>query len=117
MENTLPCTGCRGLCCGPVAITEAELKKIKKKVKTMPRKLRSELENQKRYYGTCIFYDLDQDKCGIYSARPEVCQKFGFHKSLVCFKKPELAVKEDPSLNRRVPAGVLSVDYTWKDFK
>ncbi|WP_342664037.1 hypothetical protein [Peribacillus kribbensis] len=53
----LPCTGCRGLCCGPVAITESELKKIKKKVKNMPQKSRHSLEAQRRFPGTCIFYD------------------------------------------------------------
>jgi len=37
MED-LPCKGCRGMCCGPVPITEQELKKIKKKIKAMPKK-------------------------------------------------------------------------------
>lgn len=116
--ETLPCKGCKGLCCGPVQITETELKKIKKKVKTMPKKMRDALENQTRFHGTCIFYDLDGDKCGIYSARPDVCKMFGYHKSLVCFKKPELAVKDDTKLLERSSeiAGILSIDFTWKDF-
>lgn len=37
MED-LPCKGCNGMCCGPVPVTEQELKIIKKKVKSMPKK-------------------------------------------------------------------------------
>ncbi|WP_066306865.1 YkgJ family cysteine cluster protein [Bacillus sp. FJAT-29814] len=112
--ESLPCQGCRGLCCGPVSITEREWKIIKKKVKSMPRLKRQELESQTRFYGTCIFYDMENDKCGIYSARPDVCQKFGYYKGLACFRKPELATKNLPVNNERY-IGTLSVDFTWKD--
>ncbi|SDN03430.1 hypothetical protein SAMN04488137_3174 [Fictibacillus solisalsi] len=113
--SVLPCQGCKGLCCGPVAITEKELKKIRKRVKSMPGKLRNELEQQTRYFGTCIFYDMEKDRCGIYSARPKVCQQFGYHKELVCFKNPGLAVDGQPLEHKTI--GILSVDYTWNDFK
>lgn len=81
----------------------------------MPQKKRLQLEKQTRYFGTCIFYDLEHDQCGIYSVRPKVCQLFGYHKELVCFRKPELATGEklDPP---EKPIGILSVDITWKDF-
>jgi Fe-S-cluster containining protein len=113
--ETLPCSGCRGLCCGPVSITAKELTKIKKKVKSMPKKIRMDLENQQRYFGTCIFYDQNNDKCGIYSARPEVCQVFGYHQNMVCFRNPSAAVKENFH-QKDESVGILSVDYTWKDF-
>ncbi|MGG3884062.1 YkgJ family cysteine cluster protein [Brevibacillus panacihumi] len=113
--ETLPCHGCKGLCCGPVPVTEKELKKIQKKIKTMPRKVRVELENQPRLFGTCIFYDIDQDRCGIHSVRPEICLAFGYHHDLVCFRKPELATKEKLIFKER-PIGHLSIDFTWKNF-
>ncbi|MBM7590563.1 Fe-S-cluster containining protein [Brevibacillus fulvus] len=113
--NTLPCQGCKGLCCGPVPITGKEFKKIQKKVKTFPRKIRERLERQPRFFGTCIFYDIEQDQCGIHDVRPEICRAFGYHKELVCFRKPELATKEKISF-KESPVGYLSIDFTWKDF-
>ncbi|MFT4413032.1 YkgJ family cysteine cluster protein [Fredinandcohnia humi] len=114
--ETLPCQGCRGLCCGPVSVTAKELTAIKKKIKSMPKKQKLELESQKRFHGTCIFYDLEKDKCGIYSARPDVCKKFGYYKQLVCFRRPELATKSLP-LSREESVGILSIDFTWADFR
>lgn len=81
----------------------------------MPRKLRDELEKQPRLYGTCMFYDLDRDQCGIHAARPDICRMFGYHKDLVCFRKPELATKEPTPLKQK-HIGYLSIDITWKDF-
>ncbi|MGV3489180.1 MAG: YkgJ family cysteine cluster protein [Tuberibacillus sp.] len=113
--ESLPCQGCRGLCCGPVPVTESELKKIKKKVKSMPTKLRDDLKNQQRFFGTCIFYDDKNDRCGIHSARPSICKAFGYHKNLTCFRKPEAATEKDYVAEDN-PVGILSVDFTWKDF-
>ncbi|SFS42255.1 hypothetical protein SAMN05444972_10258 [Marininema halotolerans] len=112
----LPCKGCRGACCGPVPITGPEVKKIKKKIKSMPVKMRNELKNQQRFYGTCIFYDQDNDKCGIYSARPAICDAFGHYANLVCFRKPE-AVKKEHWSPKEEPAGILSVDFKWEHFE
>ena len=114
--ESLPCEGCKGLCCGPVPVTQQELKAIKKKIKALPLKRRVELQSQIRYSGTCIFYDLDNDKCGIYSARPEICRAFGYHKNLACFLKPDLAARDNWNAEER-HVGLLSVDITWKDFK
>ncbi|MFD2371510.1 YkgJ family cysteine cluster protein [Brevibacillus sp. GCM10020057] len=113
--DTLPCQGCKGLCCGPVPITEKERRKIQKYVKAMPRKIRFDLENQQRLFGTCMFYDLQADRCGIHEARPEICRNFGYHEDLVCFRKPELATKAK-IIRRELPVGHLSIDFTWKDF-
>jgi uncharacterized protein len=114
--DSLPCKGCKGLCCGPVPVTEQELKKIKKKVKSMPQKERLKLENQNRYYGTCIFYDLDQDKCGIHAVRPSVCRAFGYYKNLICFRQPEAASNKEWFQQENV-VGILTLDFTWKDFR
>jgi uncharacterized protein len=115
--ESLPCQGCRGLCCGPVPVTEKELKVIKKKVKSMPAKARTDLEKQQRFMGTCIFYDSDHDKCGIHSARPSICRAFGHFGNLICFRKPEAAASAEKWKALEAPAGILSVDFTWKDFK
>ncbi|HAM81983.1 YkgJ family cysteine cluster protein [Ornithinibacillus bavariensis] len=113
--ETLPCKGCKGMCCGPVPITEAELKRIKKKVKAMPLKKRLELEKQQRFFGTCIFYDEVNDRCGIHSVRPSICRAFGHHQNLVCFREPKLAIKDNYIADEK-PVGILSVDFTWRDF-
>ncbi|WP_342773810.1 YkgJ family cysteine cluster protein [Cohnella pontilimi] len=111
----MPCKGCRGLCCGPVPVTETELRSIKKYVKSMSSIRRSQLQNQERFYGTCIFYEQDHDRCGIHSARPSICRAFGLYQNLVCFRKPEAAGMENFHAKER-SAGILSVDYTWRDF-
>ncbi|MGE5654800.1 MAG: YkgJ family cysteine cluster protein [Bacillota bacterium] len=117
MENqNLPCKGCKGLCCGPVPITKQELKKIRAEVRLMPAKTRLHLESQLRFFGTCIFYDLDNDRCGIRSVRPSICRAFGLYQNLVCFRNPGAAAPKD-FVAAEDPVGTLSIDYTWKDFK
>jgi Fe-S-cluster containining protein len=113
--DELPCKGCGGLCCGPVPVTAQELKEIKRKVKAMPRKFRADLEGQQRFPGTCIFYDVNNDRCGIHSARPAVCRAFGYFGNLVCFRSPQTASKED-FVPQAARVGMLSQDFTWKDF-
>ncbi|OCA87999.1 Fe-S oxidoreductase [Bacillus sp. FJAT-27225] len=115
MVQTLPCEGCRGLCCGPVPVTEKELKRIKKRIKRMPAKMRLSLQTQQRFTGTCIFYDQENDRCGIHADRPEICRKFGYYQGLVCFRQPELAVKK-LQLSDDEPVGVLSIDFKWDYF-
>ncbi|WP_127581932.1 YkgJ family cysteine cluster protein [Paenibacillus koleovorans] len=113
--DALPCQGCRGLCCGPVPVTNKELRAIRKLLGAMPRRRRIALEQQERFFGTCMFYDQDSDKCGIHSARPDVCRAFGHSSNLVCFRRPESATGS-PWQASSDPAGILSVDFTWKDF-
>lgn len=113
--ESLPCQSCKGLCCGPVPVTKRELKNIKNEIKWMPLKHRLELKNQDRYFGTCIFYDLNKDRCGIYRARPSICRAFGLYNNLICFRKPEMAASQNWNVVEN-PIGILSVDFTWKDF-
>jgi Fe-S-cluster containining protein len=115
MEN-LPCKGCKGLCCGPVPVTKQELLTIKRKIKSMPLKKRLALQNQPRYSGTCIFYDMDLDQCGIHTARPAVCRAFGHYANLICFRKPEIASSKT-WISPETHVGLLTVDFIWKDFK
>lgn len=111
----LPCNGCRGLCCGPVPVTAQELKIIRKALGAMPEEQRSKLQHQLRFPGTCIFYDDDNDKCGIHTFRPGVCQAFGHYSNLICFRNPAVAAADSWDTSEE-PAGILSVDFTWKDF-
>ncbi|TGE33447.1 YkgJ family cysteine cluster protein [Desulfosporosinus sp. Sb-LF] len=114
--ESLPCASCKGLCCGPVPVTQQELKDIKNRIMEMPHQYRLKLKNQLRYYGTCIFYDLDKNKCSIHSARPSICRAFGHYSNLICFRKPEVAKKQNWNVTEN-PIGILSVDYTWKNLK
>lgn len=111
----LPCDKCKGFCCGPVPVKKAELSDIKKYIKKQPVSWCSELKNQLRYFGTCIFYDLDRNQCGIYSVRPSICKAFGHYKNMPCFKNVT-AVSNKNYIVTENPVGLLSVDYTWKDF-
>lgn len=113
--ESLPCKGCKGMCCGPVPITQQERVKIKKAIRKMPAKQRLELRNQERFPGTCIFFDERHDRCGIHSVRPSICKAFGFYKNLVCFKSPQTASTQKYEATEQ-PIGLLSVDFTWKDF-
>lgn len=114
--RNLPCKECSGLCCGPVPVTEHELQAIKKLVKRMPLQYYSDIKNQQRYFGTCIFYDLDSNKCGIYSERPSICKAFGLYHNLSCFKAPMAASVKDWSVMEK-SFGLLSIDFTWNYFR
>lgn len=111
----IPCGDCKGFCCGPVPITKQEFLDIKKAIKQKPKQYWSDIKDQQRYFGTCIFYDLDGNKCGIYSARPSICKAFGNYKNLVCFKNPSAASDKNWIVKER-PIGLLSTDFIWKDF-
>ena len=114
--QSLSCKNCKGLCCGPVPVTKQELHNIKKEIKRRSYQYRSQLENQHRYFGTCIFYDLEIDKCGIYSARPSICKAFGYYNNLICFRNPEASSAKNWEVTEKT-IGILSVDFTWRDFK
>lgn len=81
----------------------------------MPQKKRMELKNQQRYFGTCIFFDEINDRCGIHSVRPSICRAFGYYNNLLCFRKPKLASRKNYTASTN-PVGILSVDFTWNDF-
>ncbi|TSB47564.1 YkgJ family cysteine cluster protein [Alkalicoccobacillus porphyridii] len=112
----LPCKGCKGLCCGPVPITQQEKINIKKAIRKMPNKKLLELKNQPRLLGTCIFFDESRDQCGIHSERPSICRAFGYYKNLVCFRVPASASSET-YIAKEKPIGILSIDFTWDHFR
>lgn len=111
----LPCDKCKGFCCGPVPVTKTELVEIKKYVKRQPLSWRTQLRSQLRLFGTCIFYDQDNNKCGIYPVRPSICKAFGHYKNMPCFQKPDVSSDKNYIVTEK-PAGLLSADFVWKDF-
>jgi len=120
MSNYFDCTNC-GLCCGPVPVTELELKKIKKTVKEMPFATIYKLKAQKRGPLECMFRDIEDDKCTIYNARPDICKMFGFYEGMVCPNNPEYATRSMKDGHKRINknvkdnpvVGVLSINHTW----
>ncbi|WP_235338455.1 YkgJ family cysteine cluster protein [Paenibacillus wulumuqiensis] len=59
---------------------------------------------------------MEKDRCGIHSARPGVCRAFGYYKTLVCFRKSEMATQANWSPADK-PVSILSIDITWQAFE
>jgi len=111
------CINC-GECCGPVPVTEQELKRIQKELKNMSKEKVLRLKNQKRPTLMCMFRDMAENKCSIYSVRPILCRMFGTYSGMVCPNNPRSAVighKEgmERLLNNGKLVGILSIQYTW----
>lgn len=113
--DSLPCKGCKGMCCGPVPVTLSEVKNLKKAIRRMPAKKLIELKSQHRFRGTCIFYDEKNDCCGVHSSRPSICRAFGHYQNLVCAWNPAAATKGIYRSGESA-AGILSIDFTWDYF-
>lgn len=90
MLQTLPCSSCAALCCGPVALSRDRLEKIKAYVQTMPKAARKRLAAQERDIGDCRFLDMSSHRCAIYAVRPWICGAFGRVPGMQCPKVSEL---------------------------
>lgn len=110
-----PCDKCKGYCCGPVPVTKAEFSEIKNYIKRQPLMWRMQLKDQLRFFGTCIFYDQDNNKCGIYPVRPAICKAYGHYRNMPCFQRPDASLDKDYTVKEN-PVGLLSADFMWKDF-
>lgn len=113
------CSNC-GECCGPVPVNELELSRIKKTIQRMPKEKIERLKKQKRGELTCMFRDMENNECAIYTMRPEVCKMFGFYKGLVCPRNEEHATKDTHEGNARMrkggkPAGILTIQINWEN--
>ena len=86
MIETLPCSSCTALCCGPVTLTADRLKKIRAYIEAMPLKERKRLAGQKREPFDCGFLDKQNHRCAVYPVRPWVCEAFGRVEGLQCPK-------------------------------
>lgn len=108
-----------GECCGPVPLNELELNRIRKYLQRMPIAKRERLKNQQRPPLTCMFRDMENNQCGIYTMRPEICKMFGFYEGMVCPRNPEHATINREEGNKRLRpdgvkhVGILSLHITW----
>ena len=84
--DTLPCSSCTALCCGPVPLSRDRLKKIKAYVQKMPKAERKRLAAQKRGPVNCRFLDKANYRCAIYPVRPWLCEAFGRVERMRCPK-------------------------------
>lgn len=110
------CSNC-GECCGPVPVNKWELNRIKKHLEKLPKSQIERLKNQKRSQFTCIFRDVENNSCGIYKIRPEICKMFGFYEGMVCPRNPEHATIGRKEGQERIgteeTVGILSLQITW----
>lgn len=122
MSKYFNCQNC-GLCCGPVPVTQEEFKKIKKFIKKVPDSEVVRLKKQNRDSLTCIFRDIEKDKCSIYSSRPDICRMFGLYEGMECpnndsYKTKNLVEGQKRMSNniKRSPViGILSLSIGWDD--
>jgi len=96
--NTLPCSSCTALCCGPVPLSRDRLEKIKAYVQTMPKAERKRLAAQKRGQVDCRFLDKANYRCAIYPVRPWLCEAFGRVERMRCPKTVGLVEAIPPFL-------------------
>lgn len=93
--------GC-GDCCGPVPVTEAELRQVRGFMKEHG------VEPRDNGALTCPF--LQQGRCAIYGARPLICRIFGHSRALQCSRGYNTNVNERvlaDALRANGPAKVL----------
>ena len=87
------CSNC-GNCCGDILhLSKKEIKRIddylkKHKVEATPRCILVDYDN------TCPFRDIQNKKCKIYEARPDICRVYK------CDRTPEEAVKKRELTNK-----------------
>lgn len=111
------CSNC-GDCCGPVPVNALELRRIKKKLSRMPKDKLERLKNQKRPPMTCMFRDIENNECGIYNMRPEICKMFGFYEGMKCPRNPEHAtIGRKEGVKRLIKdgphVGILTLQINW----
>jgi Fe-S-cluster containining protein len=114
------CQNC-GECCGPVPVTDAEWRKIRRTIKGKPVEEIHRMRQQKHELLTCIFRDTDNKKCFVYDARPLICRLQGTQEKLPCPHNPGCnnlnngkqlindILKYDEIL------GILTVNLNWND--
>jgi Fe-S-cluster containining protein len=84
MMESLPCSACSALCCGPVPLFAARMEKIEAYVAAMPATERRRLAAQERSLLDCRFLDKENNHCAIYPVRPWLCELFGRVEGMPC---------------------------------
>lgn len=115
--KSFACSNC-GDCCGPVPVNKLELSRIQKSLSRMPKREVERLKNQKRSPMTCMFRDIENDKCGVYNFRPEICKMFGFYEGMKCPSNPEHDTESREEGVKRLSkggkqVGILTLQINW----
>jgi hypothetical protein len=118
MKN-FKCINC-GECCSPVPVSEQEIKRIREKISRMPKDKILRLKHQNRPLLTCVFRDMEKNRCGIYDVRPEICRMFGSYKGMVCPNNPEHATIDHKEGSEKLvkngePVGILGIHFIWNN--
>lgn len=112
------CKNC-GECCGPVPVTGQELADIRSEIKKMPELERNRLMKQKRPPLTCLFRDMEHNKCAVYRVRPEICRMFGRYAGMECPENKGKATKGRKEgamrLGASPPVAILSLQISWQN--
>jgi uncharacterized protein len=124
--KSFACVSC-GDCCGPVPVTANEFNRIKVKLSRMPSTQYNRLMNQTRDELTCMFRDVEKNRCGIYSVRPEICRMFGYYEGMACHQngnevfatKTEREGRENilSKFKGQSPIGILTLEIKWDRFR
>lgn len=114
------CQNC-GECCGVIPVTKADLSLIKKHLAQKDKKEIERLSKQQREMLTCPLRDVENSKCCVYDARPEICRMQGMYEGLPCDYNPgedKKSIEEgNARLNQSIIGpviGLLGVDIGWK---
>lgn len=96
------CSNCGSCCTDLMPVTDAEIKKIHKYLKTHKVKPQKSLVASSEYDMTCPFRDNINRKCTIYEVRPGICKTFicNATKSKIEADKQE-AIAKTPQISMR----------------
>ena len=123
MIESLPCSSCSALCCGPVQISASRMAKILVFVKAMSPAERERLAKQKRRPIDCGFLDMENHRCAIYPVRLWICEAFGRVKGMQCPKLSGLVqimppFLEETGFSAEYESGIVgnSSEIDWRKF-
>lgn len=93
---SLPCSSCHCDCCGPVPLSEADVRRIRRHLASQPAAEVERVKVRQRDAMTCPFVDTERWRCFVYEVRPEVCRQFGQIAGLPCPHAPAPTAVSDP---------------------
>jgi len=89
---TFTCQNC-GRCCGIIPVNSDELRMIRREVRQFSQEEVARLQNQKRGFSTCPLRDIENNRCSVYEARPQICRMQGLYVGMTCQHNPGVATK------------------------
>jgi hypothetical protein len=86
------CQNC-GRCCGIIPVNSDELRMIRRAVRQFSQEEVARLQNQKRESSTCPLRDVENNRCSVYEARPQICRMQGLYVGMSCPHNPSAATR------------------------